>query len=82
MDRRHRRRGRAARGRGEGMVLGPELEAALTTGFGLFNLFAYVRNARTTGWELWYAAWARPGGPTLLSETVEARLTTMLDQDL
>lgn len=59
-----------------------ELESSLTEEFGLFNFFAYVRNARTQGWELWYAVWARPNGPVLLTESVEARLDATMDPDL
>jgi len=59
-----------------------ELESALTDRFGLFNFFGFVQNVRTTGWELWYAMWARPGGPKLLTEEVEAELARVLEDDL
>jgi hypothetical protein len=59
-----------------------DFETALTKRFGLFNFFAFVQNARTSGWGLWYAMWACPGGPPLMTDEVEARLTEALDEDL
>jgi hypothetical protein len=58
------------------------IETTLTGEYGLFNLFAFVENVHTAGWELWYSAWARPNGPTLLTDHVETRLNTALDEDL
>lgn len=59
-----------------------QLETALTLEFGLFNFFGYVRNAVTQGWEVWFSAWARPGGAALRIDTVEERVTASLDADL